>query len=75
MIEQWARYLRVVGSIPAQLQIFINFQISLASELPMKVNMCFLLKFEFFRHATIDLKRLSQNVQNIEVDIVGQAIL
>ena len=38
VVEQWARYPEVAGSIPAQFQLFINFQISWASELTMIVN-------------------------------------
>ena len=38
VVEQWARYPEVAGSIPTKFQHFINFQISLASELTMIVN-------------------------------------
>ena len=40
VVEQWARNPEVTGSIPAQFQLFINFQTS-SSELTMIVNMYF----------------------------------
>ena len=37
VVEQWARYPEIKKLIPAQLQLFINFQIIAASELTMIV--------------------------------------
>ena len=42
VVEQWARYPEVAGSILAQFQLFINFKTSWASELTMIVNISFL---------------------------------
>ena len=38
VVEQWDRYTEVVGSIPAQFQLIINFQISWAFELTINQN-------------------------------------
>ena len=38
MVEQWAKYPEVAGLIPALFKLFINFQISWATDLTMIVN-------------------------------------
>ena len=47
LVEQCARYLEVSGSIPAQLHLFINFQISPASQLIMEVNIIQMYVYSF----------------------------